>query len=42
VRLQTSNQYRNAFDCAARIAREEGLLAFYKVDHDIFPLFFTS
>ncbi|KAI9803329.1 MAG: hypothetical protein M1826_004974 [Phylliscum demangeonii] len=31
VRLQTTEQYRNAIDCATRILREEGPLAFYKV-----------
>ncbi len=31
VRLQTSDQYRNALECATRIAKDEGPLAFYKV-----------
>jgi len=30
VRLQSSDAYSGAMDCATRIAREEGLLAFYK------------
>ncbi|KAI9885233.1 MAG: 37S ribosomal protein, mitochondrial [Watsoniomyces obsoletus] len=30
VRLQTSDQYRNALECATRIAKDEGPLAFYK------------
>ncbi|KAL2223287.1 mitochondrial carrier domain-containing protein [Thermoascus aurantiacus ATCC 26904] len=30
VRLQTTSQYSNAFDCAAKILKNEGLLAFYK------------
>ncbi|KAI9785871.1 MAG: hypothetical protein M1816_008198 [Peltula sp. TS41687] len=31
VRLQTTQQYRNALDCAAKILKDEGPLAFYKV-----------
>jgi solute carrier family 25 carnitine/acylcarnitine transporter 20/29 len=30
VRLQTTNQYSSALDCAAKILRNEGPLAFYK------------
>ena len=30
VRLQTSNVYKGTLDCATRIVREEGALAFYK------------
>ncbi|KAL2002087.1 hypothetical protein VTN02DRAFT_685 [Thermoascus thermophilus] len=30
VRLQTTSQYSNAFDCAAKILKNEGPLAFYK------------
>ncbi len=31
VRLQTSAEYSNALDCATKIFRNEGALAFYKV-----------
>lgn len=31
VRLQTTQQYRNALDCATKILKDEGPLAFYKV-----------
>ncbi|KAI9748700.1 MAG: hypothetical protein M1815_003028 [Lichina confinis] len=31
VRLQTSTQYRNALECAAKILKDEGPFAFYKV-----------